>query len=143
MPQANVGNEDSDSADDFVQTTPKKNAKAASKLRARKKRGKGVQWVKRLEFDDDNYPFVGSDIDILLKTEYLRHKTSTVKKGTSVIYWCKYGKKVGYCCTVKVKTLRIDKKVFYIEQLDGIGHDHTENRQVGIYEHYSREKVEH
>ena len=89
MPQANVGNEDSDSADDFVQTTPKKNAKAASNLKARKKRGKGVQWVKRLEFDDDNYPFVGSDIDILLKTEYLRHKTSTVKKGTIVIYWCK------------------------------------------------------
>ena len=32
-------------ADDFVQTTPKKNAKAASKLIARKKRDKGVQWV--------------------------------------------------------------------------------------------------
>ena len=41
--------------------------------------------MKKLEFDDDNDPFVGSDIDILLKTDYLRHKTSTVKKGTSVI----------------------------------------------------------
>ena len=85
MPQANGGNEDSDSADDLVQTKPKKNAKAASKLRARKKRGKGVQWVKRLEFDDDKFPFPGSDIDILLKTDYLRHKTSTLKKGMSVI----------------------------------------------------------
>ena len=98
--------------------------------------------MKRLEFDDDNYPFVGSDIDIILKTEYLRHKTSTLKKGTSVIYWCKYGKRIGFGCTVKVKTLRIDKKVLYMEQLDGKGHDHTENRQVRIYEHYSREKVE-
>ena len=79
-------------------------------MKARKKRGKGVDWVKKLEFDDDNYPFVGSDIDITLKTEYLRHKTSTLKKGTSVIYWCKYGKRVGFGCTVKVKTFRIDKK---------------------------------
>ena len=96
----------------------------------------------RFQFDDDDLPFVGSDIDITLKTEYLRHKTSKLKVGTSVIYWCKYGKRVGYGCTVKVKTLRIDKKVLYMEQLDGKGHDHTENRQVRIYEHYSREILE-
>ena len=29
-----------------------------------------------------------------------------------------------------------------MEQLDSIGHDHTENRNVRIYKHYSREKVE-
>ena len=73
----------------------------------------------RFQFDDDNYPFVGSDIDITLKTEYLRHKTSKLKVGTSIIYWCKYSKRVGYGCTVKVKTLRIDKKVLYMEELDG------------------------
>ena len=43
---------------------------------------------------------------------------------------------------VKVKTFRIDKKVLYMEELDGKGHDHTLNRQVRIYEDYSREKVE-
>ena len=142
MPQGNGGNGNSDSSDDLGQTRSKKNAKAAAKLRAPKIHGKGVKWVKKLEFDDDKYPFAGSDIDILLKTDYVRHKTSTVKKGTNVIYWCKYGKKVGYCCTMKAKIVRIDKKVFYMEQLDSIGHDHTENRNVRIYEHYSREKVE-
>ena len=66
-PKADDGNEDSDSDDDFVQTTPKKIAKAASKLKARTKCGKGVQWVTRFQFDDDDLPFVGSDIDITLK----------------------------------------------------------------------------
>ena len=43
---------------------------------------------------------------------------------------------------MKVKTLRIDKKVLYMEELDGKGHDHTEDRKARCYEHYSREKLE-
>ena len=89
----------------------------------------------RFQFADDDLPFVGSDIDITLKTEYLRHKTTHTKVGESVIYWCKYGKRVGYACTVKAKTMRIDKKVLYMEQLNCRGHDHTENRQARVYEH--------
>ena len=139
---ANVGNEDSDSADDFVQTKAKKIAKAASKLKTPKKRGKGIQWETRFTYDNEDYPFFGSDIDIKLKTEYLRHKTSRTKVGQSVIYWCKYGKRIGFNCPVQAKTLRINKKVLYMEPVDGKDHDHTENRKARVYEHYSTEKLD-
>ena len=141
-PKADVGNEDSDSGDDFVQTTPKKIAKAASNLRGRKKRGKGVIWVTKFQFDDDGCPLLGSDIEISLQTDYLRHKRTQLKAGESVIYWCKYGKRIRYNCSVKVKTLRIDKIVLYMEELNGKDHDHTEDRKARCYEHYSREKLE-
>ena len=43
---------------------------------------------------------------------------------------------------MKVKTLRIDKKVLYMEELHGKGHNHTEDRKARCYKHYSREKLE-
>ena len=93
-------------------------------------------------FDDDGCPFLGSDLEISLQTDYIRHKRYQLEVGESVIYWCKYGKRLGYNCPVKVKTLRIDKKVMYMEELHGKGHDHTEDRKARCYEHYSREKLE-
>ena len=84
----------------------------------------------KFQFDDDDLPFLGSDIEISLQTYYLRHKRTHTKLGESVIYWCKYGKRVGYKCPVKVKTLRIDKKVLYMEELHGKGHNHTEDRKA-------------
>ena len=37
-------------------------------MKALKKRGKGVHWVTRFQFNDDDLPFIGSDVDIKLKT---------------------------------------------------------------------------
>ena len=86
----------------------------------------------KFQFDDDTCPWFGSDLEISLQTDYLRHKRYQLEVGESVIYWCKYGKRLGYNCPVKVKTLRINKKVLYMEELDGKGHDHTENRQARV-----------
>ena len=46
----------------------------------------------RVEFDED-LSFVGSAVDIKLKKEFIKHKTSKTKLGESCIYWCKFGKK--------------------------------------------------
>ena len=44
---------------------------------ARKKRGKGVEW--ETEFDEEE--FVGSQLDIKIKKEYIIQKKSTTKAG--------------------------------------------------------------
>ena len=94
-----------------------------------------------VEFDDDLL-FVGSDVDVKLKTEFIKHKTSKTKVGESCIYWCKYGKKVGFACPVKVKTVRNNRKVLYMEEIDSKVHDHRENRQERIYENYTTDQVD-
>ena len=60
-------------------------AKAKAKAKALKKRGKSVQWVTRVEFDED-LSFVGSAVDVELKTEFIKHKTSKTKVGETCIY---------------------------------------------------------
>ena len=57
-----------------------------------KKRGKAVEWVMKLEFDEE-FPFVGSDLDLKLKRDYIRHKMLITKAGEISIYWCRFGKK--------------------------------------------------
>ena len=57
-----------------------------------KKCGKGVEWVMKLEFDKE-FLFVGSDLDLKLKRDYIRHKILITKAGEISIYWCRFGKK--------------------------------------------------
>ena len=57
-----------------------------------KKRRKAVEWVMKLEFDKE-FPFVGSDLDLKLKRDYIRHKISITKAGEITIYWSRFGKK--------------------------------------------------
>ena len=94
-----------------------------------------------LEFNDDS-SFVGSDTDVKLKTEFIKHKTSKTKVRDTCVYWCKFGKKVGFSCPVKVKTVRNNRKVFYMEEIDPKVHDHTENREERIYENYTKDQVD-
>ena len=56
-----------------------------------KKRGKAVEWVMKLEFDEE-FSFVGSDLDLKLKKDFIRHKTLKTKAGEIRICWCRFGK---------------------------------------------------
>ena len=106
-----------------------------------KKCGKGVEWLLKLEFDKE-FPFVGSDLDLKLKRDYIRHKMLITKAGEISIYWCRFGKKRGFSCPVKVKIVRKNEKVFFMEEIDPKVHDHTENREERIYENYMKDQVE-
>ena len=96
------------------------------------KRGKAVEWVTKLEFDEEG-AFVGSELDLKLKRDYIRHKMSITKAGEITIYWCRFGKKRGFSCPVKVKIVRKNEKVLFMEEIDPKVHDHMENRQERIY----------
>ena len=104
---------------------------AKAKVKVVKKRGKAVEWVTKLQFDED-FSFVGSDLDVKLKRDFIRHKTSKTKAGEICIYWCKFGKKWGFSCPVKLEIVRNNRKVFYMEEIDQKVHDHTENREERI-----------
>ena len=81
----------------------------------------------KLEFDEE-FSFVGSDLDLKLKRDYIRHKTSNTKAGEISIYWCRFGKKRGFSCPVKVKIVRKNEKVLFMEEINPKDHDHTEIR---------------
>ena len=51
---------------------------------ARKKRGKGVEWETKFEFDEEE--FVGGELDIKIKKEYIIQKKSTTKAGQITVY---------------------------------------------------------
>ena len=107
---------------------------------ARKKRGKGVEWETKFEFDKEE--FVGSELDIKIKKEYIIQKKSTTKAGQITVYWCKYGKMRGFSCSVKFKVVRKDEKVFILADKNSEGHDHAEVEGERIYHHYSDDQVE-
>ena len=106
-----------------------------------KKRGKAVEWVMKLEFDEE-FPFVGSDLDLKLKRDYIRHKMSITKAGEISIYWCRFGKKQGFSCPVKVKIVRKNEKVLFMEEINPKDHDHTEIREERVYENYTNDQVD-
>ena len=95
----------------------------------------------RLQFDED-FLYIGSDLDVKLKRDFIRHKTSKTKAGEICIYWCKFGKKRGFSYPVKLKIVRNNRKVFYMEEIDRKVHDHTENRDERIYENYMNDQVD-
>ena len=96
--------------------------------------------MKKLQFDED-FSFVGSDLDVKLKRDFIRHKSSKTKAREICIYWCKFGKKVGFSSPVKVKTVRNNRKVLYMEEMLEQFHDHRENKKERCYENYTREQL--
>ena len=107
---------------------------------ASKKRGRAVEWKTKFEFREEE--FVGSELDIKIKKEFIIHKKSTTKAGQITIYWCKYGKRRGFSCPVKFKVVRKDEKVFIMDEKDFKDHDHKEDESQRIYQHYTDDQVE-
>ena len=117
-------------SEDEFENNDKRIAKAKAKVV--KKCGKAVEWVMKLEFDEE-FSFVGSDLDLKLKRDYIRHKTSNTKAREICIYWCRFGKKRGFSCPVKVKIVRKNKKVLFMEEINPKDHNHTEIREERVY----------
>ena len=44
-----------------------------------------------VEFDDIP-SFVGSDVDVKLKTQFIQQKKQRTKAGDTCVFWCKFGK---------------------------------------------------
>ena len=92
------------------------------------------------EFPDIS-SFVGSDVDVKLKTQFIQQKKQRTKAGDTCVFWCKFGKKRGYKCSVKGKIVKNDRKVLYMEEMVEQFHDHRENKKERCYENYTREQL--
>ena len=73
-----------ESQDEF-DTNESSIAKAKAKAKSVKKRGKSVQWVTVFEFDDIS-SFVGSDVDVKLKTQFIQQKNRRQRPGIHVYF---------------------------------------------------------
>ena len=76
---------------------------------AQKKRGKAIEWEKKYEFDMKVY--AESEMCEKIGRDFAQHRNTVTKLGVVKEYWCKYGKKNGFACPVKIKIIEKGNKV--------------------------------
>ena len=103
----------------------RKEAEAAETMK--KKRGKAADWETKFEFTNEEYH--ASDVAKKLKLGFAKHRTRNTKTGLVTEFWCKYGKKIGFSCPVKVKVIKNEEKTTVMEEKDPKDHDHEEKEE--------------
>jgi hypothetical protein len=111
---------------------------AETEKKKKQKRGKAVEWELKFEFCKQDY--AKSDLAKKLKLEFVQHRKSTTKLGVVTELWCKYGKKRGFSCPVKVKLVDKAEKIYFMDEKEAKNHNHEEIEKRK-YENYTNEQV--
>ena len=110
---------------------------------AKKKRGKAIEWEKKYEFDMKVY--AESEMCEKIGRDFAQHRNTVTKLGVVKEYWCKYGKKKGFACPVKIKIIEKGNKVYFYDEKEPKECNHVETSQKGMkrtYENYNEEETE-
>ena len=111
---------------------------AEAEKKEKQKRGKAIEWEVKFEFTKQEY--ADSELAKKLKLEFAQHRKSTTKLGTVKELWCKYGKKRGFSCPVKLKLVEKGEKVYLMDEKEAKNHNHEETEERK-YENYSLDQV--
>ena len=77
--------------------------------------------------------------------DFAQHRNTVTKLGVVKEYWCKYGKKKGFACPVKIKIIEKGNKVYFYDEKEPKECNHVETSQKGMkrtYENYNEEETE-